>query len=138
MSSQNENFYFFKSNYFHFRYFDTLSLTTKIWKIIQNLFLCKKRSFLSECNKESCNKLRVFFWLRKQHNIKKTIASDLFSFLGHSRPHFIFVFSIQLIVHINFVDDCIRTVDLCCQKGPLNYQHHNHCPSLIQFSLSNI
>ena len=41
---------------------------------------------------------------------------------------FIFVFSIQLIVHINFADDCIRTADLWCRKRPLYQLHHNHFP----------
>ena len=41
---------------------------------------------------------------------------------------FIFVFSIQLIVHINFADDWIRTADLWFWKRPLYQLRHNHFP----------
>ena len=41
---------------------------------------------------------------------------------------FIFVFSIQLIVHIYFADDWIRTADLWCQKQPLYQLRLNHFP----------
>ena len=42
---------------------------------------------------------------------------------------FILVFSIQLIVQINFADDWIRTADLWCRKQPLYQLHHNHFPN---------
>ena len=41
----------------------------------------------------------------------------------------IFVFSIQLIVHINFADDWIWTADLRCWKWPLYQLRHNHFPT---------
>ena len=43
------------------------------------------------------------------------------STMGHSRPLFS-LFSIHLVVHINFADDWIRTADLWYRKGPtFNY-----------------
>ena len=48
---------------------------------------------------------------------------------------FIFVFSIQLIVHTNFANDWIRTTNLWCWKRPLYQLHHNHFP-IFTFFLS--
>ena len=42
---------------------------------------------------------------------------------------FNFVFSIQLIVHINFADGWIQTADLWFRKRPLYQLCHNHFPS---------
>ena len=41
---------------------------------------------------------------------------------------FIFVFSILLIVQLNFADDWVRTADLWCGKRPLYQLRHNHFP----------
>ena len=46
---------------------------------------------------------------------------------------FIFVFSIQLIVHVNFAFDWIRTADPWCWKRPLYQLHHNHWPRWVYF-----
>ena len=46
---------------------------------------------------------------------------------------FFFVFSIQLIVHINFAYDWIRTLDSLCRRRPLYQLRHNHFPQIDSF-----
>ena len=67
-------------------------------------------------------KKNMFWRIFNRHKSSKNWAiPGLFSF--------IFVISIQLIVHINFSDDWIRTADLWCQKQPLYQLGHNHFPT---------
>ena len=44
---------------------------------------------------------------------------------------FIFVFSIQLKVHVNFAYDSIRTADLWSRKRPLYQLRYNHFPTSL-------
>ena len=54
--------------------------------------------------------------------------NDLFKFGPFPTSFFIFVVSIQLIVHKFFADEWIQTAGLWCQKRPLYQLRHNHFP----------
>ena len=69
------------------------------------------------------------------------IKSHYFIKLGHSRSFlFIFVFSIQLVLHkyFKFVDDWIWTVDLWCWTQLLYQLSHNRCPVKVIRWISNV
>ena len=86
-------------------------------KVLKN---CSRAQVSLKCKLSKLHTFHVF------HQVYQFV----FQKLGLSRPlfFFIFVFSIQLIVHINFADDWIRTADLWFRKRLLYQLRHNHFP----------
>ena len=58
--------------------------------------------------------------------------------MGHSGLFFVFSIFICTIGRYNFADDWIRTVDLWCQKQPLNQLSHNNCHKYILLHFKTI
>ena len=71
----------------------------------------------------------LFIILITGHILVPSVRGNVFLFGTFPASFFFtFVFSIQLMVHINFADDWTRTAYLWCRKRLLYPLHHSHGP----------
>ena len=122
--------------YFLDHFFDIFQINVHSHRDIEQISISKRNIFRNLIekwwSKFDC-KLQICNW-RGKCCMQKTPCFwkdfNLVLMAIHSLFFFIFVLSIQLIVHINFADDWIRTTDLWGWKRPLYLLHHNHYQDL--------